>query len=241
MEDLKKNFFFKLIHNWSLCVLPVWRMMNFRQRMGWLGVALYLLLSAAAVYYIFEVHTVSVEHIPQEGGASTPSPPPVWYRRIGARLPPLPAWTWAPVFLLPYLQLFLFLFSCTRADPQAVGYCVLPVCLALLCSRRRHLAARKPANHREPPLIDTWGFAECDVTCVPQTGWLESWVGWNGCVFWRSRGRDLNTVLLSISSNVQILLRLRWKHCTAGNCFFTQTLTWTDKNQLVSCKKYLIK
>lgn len=132
--------------------------MNFRQRMGWLGVALYLLLSAAAVYYVFEVHTVSVEHVLQEGGAtSTPSPPPAWYRSVGARLPPLPAWTWAPVFLLPYLQLFLFLFSCTRADPRAVGYCVLPVCLALLCSRsrRRHLAARKPANHREPPLIDT--------------------------------------------------------------------------------------
>lgn len=133
-------------------------MMNFRQRMAWLGVALYLLLSVAAAYYVFEVHTVSVEHVPKWGGApGTPSPPPpAWHRVVGARLPPLPTWTWALVFLLPYLQLFLFLFSCTRADPRAVGYCVLPVCLALLYSRRcRHLAAQKPANPRDPPLINT--------------------------------------------------------------------------------------
>lgn len=126
--------------------------MNFRQRMGWVGVALYLLLSVGAVYYIFEVHTISLEHV-QRGGASPSSPPLTWYQSISARLPPLPVWMWVPVFLLPYLQLFLFLFSCTRTDPRAVGYCVLPVCLALLCSRR--LAAHKPTNQRGPPLIDT--------------------------------------------------------------------------------------
>ncbi|TKS65095.1 Serine/threonine-protein kinase MRCK beta [Collichthys lucidus] len=126
-----------------------WRMMNFRQRMGWVGVALYLMLSVMAVYYVFEVHSFSLEHV-QRGGASPSAPPLV----ISARLPPLPVWMWASVFLLPYLQLFLFLFSCTRADPRALGYCVLPVCLALLCSRRRH-AASKPANQRGPPLIHT--------------------------------------------------------------------------------------
>ncbi|TKS65075.1 Transmembrane protein 251 [Collichthys lucidus] len=123
--------------------------MNFRQRMGWVGVALYLMLSVMAVYYVFEVHSFSLEHV-QRGGASPSAPPLV----ISARLPPLPVWMWASVFLLPYLQLFLFLFSCTRADPRALGYCVLPVCLALLCSRRRH-AANKPANQRGPPLIHT--------------------------------------------------------------------------------------
>ncbi|KAM6991856.1 lysosomal enzyme trafficking factor [Tautogolabrus adspersus] len=128
-------------------------MMNFRQRMGWVGVAAYLLFSVVAVYYIFEVHSFSLEHV--QRGRSGPSAPPLaisWPQSISARLPPLPVWMWASVFLLPYLQLFLFLFSCTRADPRAVGYCVLPVCLALFCCRH---AARKPANQRGPPLIDT--------------------------------------------------------------------------------------
>ncbi|XP_041660596.1 transmembrane protein 251 [Cheilinus undulatus] len=128
-------------------------MMNFRQRMGWVGVAAYLLLSVMVVYYIFEVQSFSLEHV--QKGRSGPSAPPLaisWFQSVSTRLPPLPVWMWALVFLLPYLQLFLFLFSCTRADPRAVGYCVLPVCLALLCSRH---AARKPANQRGSPLIDT--------------------------------------------------------------------------------------
>ncbi|XP_018542360.1 lysosomal enzyme trafficking factor isoform X2 [Lates calcarifer] len=117
-------------------------MMNFRQRMGWVGVALYLLFSIMAVYYVFEVHTLSLERV-QRGGFS-PSAPPLaitW-----SHLPSLPVWMWASVFLLPYLQLFLFLFSCTRADPRAVGYCVLPVCITLLCSRRH--ASPTSTNHR---------------------------------------------------------------------------------------------
>uniref|UniRef100_A0A8C9YZ68 Lysosomal enzyme trafficking factor n=2 Tax=Sander lucioperca TaxID=283035 RepID=A0A8C9YZ68_SANLU len=130
----------------------IWRMMNFRQRLGWLSVAFFLLLSVGGAYYVFEVRSVSLEHV--QRGVSGPSapPPPSWAQSLAARLPPLPVWMWASVFLLPYLQLFLFLFSCTRADPRAIGYCVLPVCLALLCSR---CAARKPANHRAPSLIHT--------------------------------------------------------------------------------------
>ncbi|KAM4522556.1 lysosomal enzyme trafficking factor [Odontesthes bonariensis] len=122
-------------------------MMNFRQRMGWLGVALYLLLSIMAAYYVFEVHSFSLERV-QRGGISSLSLSPA----VTAHLPPLPVWMWASVFLLPYLQLFLFLFSCTRADPRAVGYCVLPVCIVLLCSRRH---AAKSANQRAGLLIDT--------------------------------------------------------------------------------------
>lgn len=129
-------------------------MMNFRQRIGWVGVALYLLLSVIVVYYVFEVHSFSLEHV-QRGGANPSAPPLVisLSQSISARLPPLPVWMWVLVFLLPYMQLFLFLFSCTRADPRAVGYCVLPVCLALLCSRRH--ASRKLTNQRGPPVIDT--------------------------------------------------------------------------------------
>ncbi|CAI5684913.1 lysosomal enzyme trafficking factor [Oreochromis niloticus] len=123
-------------------------MMNFRQRMGWVGVAFYLLLSVMVAYYVFEVHSFSLERV-QRAGASPSAPPPA----ITVHMSPLPLWMWALIFLLPYLQLFLFLFSCTRADPRAVGYCVLPVCIALLYSRRH---AAKPANHRAAgSLIDT--------------------------------------------------------------------------------------
>lgn len=122
--------------------------------MGWVGVAVYLLLSVMAMYYIFEVHSIGLERV-QRGGPSTSAPPLAisWYQSAIARLLPLPAWMWALVFLLPYLQLFLFLFSCTRTDPRAVGYCVLPVCLALLCSRRH--AVRKLTNQSGSPLIET--------------------------------------------------------------------------------------
>lgn len=152
-------------------------MMNFRQRMGWVGVAFYLLLSVMAAYYIFEVHSFSLERV-QRAGTSPSAPPPA----ITVHGSLLPVWMWALIFLLPYLQLFLFLFSCTRADPRAVGYCVLPVCIALLYSRRH---AAKLANHRAAgSLIDTQGTTNqrashvmrggmtaglvCDViSCVP--------------------------------------------------------------------------
>lgn len=128
-------------------------MMNFRQRIGWVGVALYLLLSVLLVYYVFEVQSFSLEHVQRAASGPSAAPPASgWSQQLSSRLPSLPVWLWASLFLLPYLQLFLFLFSCTRADPRAVGYCVLPVCLALLFSRR---AARKPANQRGPTLIDT--------------------------------------------------------------------------------------
>ncbi|XP_026163937.1 lysosomal enzyme trafficking factor isoform X2 [Mastacembelus armatus] len=124
-------------------------MMNFRQRMGWVGVALYLLLSILLVYYIFEDHTFSLERVQQGGLVPSPRPPAITW----SHLPSFPVWMWASVFLLPYLQLFLFLFSCTRADPRAVGYCVLPVCIALLCSRRHSI--QKPTSQRAGSVIDT--------------------------------------------------------------------------------------
>lgn len=119
--------------------------MNFRQRMGWLGMALYLLLSTLAVYYMFEVQRFSLEHTHRDPVGQLAMPTTVsWSVRLRAGLPPLPVWLWVSAVLLPYLQLFLFLFSCTRADPRAVGYCILPICLALLCSRRH--AFSKSAN-----------------------------------------------------------------------------------------------
>ncbi|XP_018414015.1 PREDICTED: transmembrane protein 251 [Nanorana parkeri] len=132
-------------------------MMNFRQRMGWIGVALYLLASAAAFYYVFEINDtynrLALEQVqvnppdPGSGGSS-------WTLSLKARLLSLPFWLWAALFLLPYFQVFLFLYSCTRADPRTVGYCIIPICLAVLCNRHQSFA--KASNRiSRLQLIDT--------------------------------------------------------------------------------------
>ncbi|XP_030628752.1 lysosomal enzyme trafficking factor [Chanos chanos] len=135
-------------------------MMNFRQRMGWIGVGLYLLASVAAVYYMFEINQtysrLTLANVEKVSGntASTTPPSPSWTQSLKNRLLLLPFWVWATIFLIPYLQVFLFLYSCTRADPKTVGYCILPICLAVLCNRHQTFA--KASNQiSRLQLIDT--------------------------------------------------------------------------------------
>ncbi|KAM9069819.1 transmembrane protein 251 isoform X1 [Sarcophilus harrisii] len=133
-----------------------WRMMNFRQRMGWIGVGLYLLASAAAIYYVFEINEtynrLALEHIQQH--PKEPQEGTTWTHSLKARLLSLPFWLWTIIFLIPYLQMFLFLYSCTRADPKTVGYCIIPICLAIICNR--HQTFVKASNQiSRLQLIDT--------------------------------------------------------------------------------------
>ncbi|KAJ8009248.1 hypothetical protein DPEC_G00086920 [Dallia pectoralis] len=150
--------------------------MNFRQRMGWVGVGLYLLASVAIVYYVFEIdqtyNRLTLEHVEQVAQEQQPpagdnSPPaassgppfssdylPTWTQSLKTRLLLLPFWLWVTIFLVPYLQVFLFLYSCTRADPKTMGYCFLPICLAVLCNRHQTFA--KASNQiSRLQLIDT--------------------------------------------------------------------------------------
>uniref|UniRef100_A0A4W5P202 Lysosomal enzyme trafficking factor n=1 Tax=Hucho hucho TaxID=62062 RepID=A0A4W5P202_9TELE len=150
-------------------------MMNFRQRMGWIGVGLYLLASVAVVYYVFEIdqtyNRLTLEHVERAAQEQRPlagdnTPPtassgplssaslPTWTQSLKTRLLLLPFWVWVTIFLVPYLQVFLFLYSCTRADPKTVGYCILPICLAVLCNRHQTFA--KASNQiSRLQLIDT--------------------------------------------------------------------------------------
>ncbi|KAI5615159.1 transmembrane protein 251, partial [Silurus asotus] len=148
-------------------------MMNFRQRMGWIGVVAYLLLSLAALYYMFEINQtynrLALDHVEKSAGTRPPvprpsvphppapadsAPPSSWMQSVKSRLLLLPFWLWASIFLIPYLQVFLFLYSCTRNDPKTVGYCILPICLALLCNR--HASFTKASNQiSRLQLIDT--------------------------------------------------------------------------------------
>ncbi|NP_001086179.1 transmembrane protein 251-B [Xenopus laevis] len=130
--------------------------MNFRQRMGWIGVSLYLFVSAAAFYYVFEINEtynrLALEHVqlkPHEPHRGT-----TWTHSLKIRLLSLPFWLWAALFLIPYFQVFLFLYSCTRADPKTVGYCIIPICLAIICNR--HQSFVKASNRiSKLQLIDT--------------------------------------------------------------------------------------
>ncbi|KAK6295356.1 hypothetical protein J4Q44_G00345820 [Coregonus suidteri] len=155
-------------------------MMNFRQRMGWIGVGLYLLASVAVVYYVFEIdqtyNRLTLEHVervaqeqqplagdnaptaassgPPSSSSSSSASLPTWTQSLKTHLLLLPFWVWVTIFLVPYLQVFLFLYSCTRADPKTVGYCILPICLAVLCNRHQTFA--KASNQiSRLQLIDT--------------------------------------------------------------------------------------
>ncbi|XP_077781038.1 lysosomal enzyme trafficking factor-like [Podarcis muralis] len=123
-----------------------WRMMNFRQRMGWIGVGLYLIASAAAFYYVFEINEtynrLALEHIQQPPEKLREET--TWVHSLKTWLLSVPFWLWTIIFLIPYLQMFLFLYSCTRADPQMVGYCIIPICLAVIC--KRHQTFAKASN-----------------------------------------------------------------------------------------------
>ncbi|XP_034963369.1 lysosomal enzyme trafficking factor-like [Zootoca vivipara] len=140
-----------------------WRMMNFRQRMGWIGVGLYLIASAAAIYYVFEINEtynrLALEHCMHTKAHTSDklswslrcywkeilyfaSPEKLreektWMHSLKTQLLSLPFWLWTIIFLILYLQIFLFLYSCTRADPQMVGYCIIPICLAVVCNRQQ--------------------------------------------------------------------------------------------------------
>ncbi|KAM4662019.1 lysosomal enzyme trafficking factor isoform 2-T2 [Discoglossus pictus] len=131
-------------------------MMNFRQRMGWIGVSLYLFLSAAAFYYVFEINDtynrLALEHVQIQPEA--PQKGDTWTHSLKARLLSFPFWLWATLFLIPYFQVFLFLYSCTRTDPKTVGYCIIPICVAVICNR--HQSFVKASNQiSRLQLIDT--------------------------------------------------------------------------------------
>uniref|UniRef100_A0A8C9RT81 Lysosomal enzyme trafficking factor n=1 Tax=Scleropages formosus TaxID=113540 RepID=A0A8C9RT81_SCLFO len=131
--------------------LNLWRMMNFRQRMGWIGVWLYLLASLSGLYYIFEVNQTYNRLTLHDSGTS---PSSSWMTSLKMYLISLPFWLWATLFLIPYLQVFLFIYSCTRADPRTVGYCILPFCLAVVCNRHKSFAkASNQISHLQ--LIET--------------------------------------------------------------------------------------
>lgn len=80
--------------------------MKFRQRMAWVLVTLFLGLSFAFVYYVFEINNrfnaLALEHVQTEHGGDM---------KAGTFLDHathLPLAVWMLIFLLPYLQVRIF-------------------------------------------------------------------------------------------------------------------------------------
>lgn len=91
--------------------------MNFRQRVAWLAVILFLTASFGFVYYIFEINehfnSFALEHIQSFHGHAANDLVSSFWQHVAD----VPLAVWLLVFLLPYLQIFAMLLAWTRAEP----------------------------------------------------------------------------------------------------------------------------
>uniref|UniRef100_A0A0P4W5L4 Lysosomal enzyme trafficking factor n=1 Tax=Scylla olivacea TaxID=85551 RepID=A0A0P4W5L4_SCYOL len=103
--------------------------MNFRQRIAWLCLALYLASSFAAVYYFLDIADqfaeFSMEHSKLHQ-ASDSSDVSMW--RFWHHIGDVPFHILVLIFAIPYLQVFAALFYCTLPTiDKNVNKCLIPV------------------------------------------------------------------------------------------------------------------
>ena len=121
-------------------ITPQFPTMNFRQRMGWLMVVVFLLLSALILYYMFEIsetyNGLVLEHVQSYANSLKTNPGGItWRQTFTSKLVALPFWLWLVIFLVPYLQVFCLLIACTKNDPMTASTAMAPICLVLrLCA-----------------------------------------------------------------------------------------------------------
>ena len=141
--------------------------MNFRQRMAWLAVSLYLGATCWIMYYIFEIsdsyNVFALDHVdkfhkPSESGAQSWS---LWTLFQHVMDIPLPVWLL--IAFLPYLQVFAMLLACTKPQPRFSMAYLWPIYIVLWCQNRwmpsNESSHRKALNSMVPNghvLIDTW-------------------------------------------------------------------------------------
>jgi hypothetical protein len=119
--------------------------MNFRQRVSWVLVALYLAATAGLVYYVFEIserfNQYALDHISRyrgDGGGGG--------EHSGWHLADVPAAVVALVVVVPYLQVFCVLHACTQPDPRFSLASLWPVRLYNLCHQAYTRRYQKPVN-----------------------------------------------------------------------------------------------
>lgn len=102
--------------------------MNFRQRMAWLCLAIYLASSFAAAYYFLDIADqfaqFSVEHSKVHLEAEINTPAWKFWHHIGD----IPFHILVLILAVPYLQVFAALFYCTLPTvDKNVNKCLIPV------------------------------------------------------------------------------------------------------------------
>ncbi|KAL4238127.1 hypothetical protein ACF0H5_002839 [Mactra antiquata] len=102
----------------------VFAKMKFRQRIAWLVVVVYLGGTFAFFYYMFEINEhynqFAVDHVQKYHSSSTKSEhhSQNFVSSLWGHLTDVPLTVWLLIFLLPYLQLFMMILACTRAEPK---------------------------------------------------------------------------------------------------------------------------
>ena len=110
--------------------------MNFRQRMSWIFLLIFLGISCLIAYYIFELSDqyddLALVHVQTYHDTLRLNPHQLtWYMSITRRMVELPFWFWVFVIGLPYFQIFLVLIACTRSDPLNATVMVVPLFLCM--------------------------------------------------------------------------------------------------------------
>ncbi|ELT99513.1 hypothetical protein CAPTEDRAFT_172561 [Capitella teleta] len=119
------------------------RRMNFRQRLSWLLAAVFLAVSCALVYYIFELsdsfNTLALDHI-QRYHTDTQSSSS---SSLLSHISDIPFHLLVVIIVLPYLQVFCMIIACTKPEPRLSLAFIWPVFVA---SCFRQIFCRKPTK-----------------------------------------------------------------------------------------------
>lgn len=131
--------------------------MNFRQRVAWLLLFVYLIGTFVLVYYVFEISerygAYSYEHVVQYHNKDNISSGKsiAW-----EHLADVPFIVWVVLASIIHFHCFFFLYMCTKSQPYAqLRACVLPVVgfFCICCARR---------SSQTSPMLKNWKDAEIE-------------------------------------------------------------------------------
>jgi len=141
--------------------------MNFRQRMAWVAVFLYLAATCLLVYYIFEIsdgyNVLALDHVGKHHNddPAKNSQDEWFFTRALSHIVDVPLPMWLFIAFLPYIQVFAMLLACTKPQPQFSMALLWPLYLFLKChgtvyphdeNYKKAIRTFVPKDH---PLIDT--------------------------------------------------------------------------------------
>lgn len=114
----------RIVHSQVPFYSAVLGKMKFRQRMAWLVVIVYLGGTFAFFYYMFEINEhynqFAVDHVQKYHTSSNDGKVESqnFISSLWGHVTDIPLTIWLLIFLLPYLQLFMMILACTRAEPK---------------------------------------------------------------------------------------------------------------------------